>query len=205
MISATHQDLLSQINHGEFRHDLFYRLRTFEIKLPPLRHRKDDIPELVAYFLKRLTLMETVSSTPEFIDALMARPWYGNVRELQSVVERAAALARGGVMTADHVSDDGQSQVATPPLGLDDEIRRLVSDWTEQNWDNETAGALYEAMLEVIDPAILPKAFELSDNQYSAAARRLGIHRTTLKKKLDQIGDRGVIAGPSGVRCRVGR
>lgn len=189
LISATHQDLLSQVNHGEFRHDLFYRLRTFEIRLPPLRQRKSDIPELVRHFLSLSQASQSLSISPEFVNALRAHSWPGNVRELQNVVSRAATLARGGVLTADHVGKLGDTPSSQPEnaLHLDAEIQRLVSEWTQKNWEDDSLGPLYESLMKVVDPAILPTAYELSGDQYSAAARRLGIHRTTLKKKLDEM------------------
>ncbi len=188
LISATHQDLLSQINHGDFRHDLFYRLRTFEIKLPPLRQRKDDIPELVSYFLSRYQPASNLSPSPEFIEALKSRPWNGNVRELQSVVERAATFSRGGVLIPEHIVVDEYELHATHDRQrLADKIQSLISEWTEDNWSNDAFESLYDSLISVIEPAILSKAFALSENQYSSAARRLGIHRTTLKKKLDDL------------------
>ena len=191
LISATHQDLLSQINHGEFRHDLFYRLRTFEIKLPPLRNRKEDIPDLVAHFLSRYESISKnstgLNASDEFIEKLKSRPWHGNIRELQSVVERAATIARGGLLTAEHVADKDDALPSSNAGSIVDQIQSLVQQWTRQNWHEDTESPLYEQIIRLIDPAILPTAFELSERQYSSAARRLGIHRTTLKKKIDEI------------------
>ncbi len=190
LISATHQDLLSQINHGDFRHDLFYRLRTFEIKIPPLRQRREDIPELVNYFLQRYPSATSALPSPEFLNDLKARPWLGNVRELQSVVERAATFARGGVITAEHIANEEPDSKQTPQsTDLVEQLQTLITEWTRHNWNDTSMESLYDSLISVIDPAILPIAFQLSENQYSAAARRLGIHRTTLKKKLDEIGN----------------
>ncbi len=185
LVSATNQDLLSQINHGDFRHDLFYRLRTFEIRLPSLSQRSDDIPELVQHFLKREVGQE-FTVTDGFIDALKSKPWPGNVRQLQSVVQRAAAFARSsGVLTADHIESERQSTVTD--IGTGKSLGDVVDQWLKQNWNNSSVESLYEAFLLLVDRELLPKAFKLSDDQYSAAARRLGIHRTTLKRKLDEI------------------
>ena len=199
LVSATNQDVLSQINHGEFRQDLFYRLRAFEIKLPPLRQRKEDIPELVNYFLRRNSKLSGITPTSEFIEKLESRTWPGNVRELQSVVERAATLARSGVLTAEHVpeTDAGatfsgvaQTTLLDTAQGIDKMLYELIVEWTRQQWEEQPANELYERLIALIEPAILPTAFQLSENQYSAAARRLGIHRTTLKKKLDELSDK---------------
>ncbi len=190
LISATHQDLLSQINHGDFRHDLFYRLRTFEIKLPPLRQRKEDIPALVNFFLSQFEVPSKISASAEFLDKLKSNAWPGNVRELQSVVARASTLARGGILVPEHVSFD-ETTIHLPANHSDlvQQLQSVVKEWTKRNWNDSEAEPLYEKLISIIDPAILPTAFDLSDRQYSAAARKLGIHRTTLKKKLDDSTD----------------
>ncbi|MEL7497647.1 MAG: sigma-54 dependent transcriptional regulator [Planctomycetota bacterium] len=192
LISATNQELLSQVNHGEFRQDLFYRLRTFEIKLPPLRQRKEDIPALVQHFLQRQAYRPTHVATQEFISKLQSKPWQGNIRELQSVVERAATLSRNGLLSADLIHDtdskpapDSNHEDASKQLV--DQLVKLVETWTEQRWTQTATDDLYEQLIATIEPAILQTAFRLSENAYSAAARRLGIHRTTLKKKLTEL------------------
>lgn len=190
LISATHQDLPSQINHGDFRHDLFYRLRTFEIKLPSLQQRKQDIPELVNHFLRQSG--STNIPTAGFLEKLQSRQWHGNVRELQSVVERAVTMARGGLLTKDHVTaEEPHPQSRQADGQMVERIQDLIAQWTRQNWADDSQGALYERLISLIEPGILPTAFQLSDRQYSAAARRLGIHRTTLKKKLDEFESEG--------------
>lgn len=185
LLSATHQDLLSQVNHGDFRHDLFYRLRTFEIQLPPLREHREDIPELTRHFLaENTTPAQSCSPSPDFLQALQQRAWPGNVRELRSVVERAAILARGGWLTPDHIEDTDLPQIPLPHANLDSEIRELAVQWVKQHWNSDSS-QLHDLFLQVVEPAIFETAFELSNQQYSAAAKRLGIHRTTLKKKLE--------------------
>ncbi|MEM7456368.1 MAG: sigma-54 dependent transcriptional regulator [Planctomycetota bacterium] len=184
LLSATHQDLLAQVNHGEFRHDLFYRLRTFEIQLPALREHRQDIPALASHFLNAVSGDRVLTISPDFVAALQNRAWPGNVRELRNVVERAAIVARGGVLTADHI-DDIQVELPTQSSSSNDaNLEQLAADWVRSNWDSE--GPLYERFLQMIEPSIMKTAFELSDRQYSAAARKLGIHRTTIKKKLDE-------------------
>ena len=189
LVTASHQDLLSQINHGDFRHDLFYRLRTFEIKLPPLRLRKEDIPELVVFFLRQ-TGNTAVSATEDFVSHLQSRRWPGNVQELQHVVAGAVELARKGMLTIDHLKPEPESTNAASSNHPDptQQIQQLIANWTKRHWDDDSGRPLYDELIAMIELAILPQAFQLSDHQYSAAARRLGIHRTTLKKKLQEMG-----------------
>jgi two-component system, NtrC family, nitrogen regulation response regulator GlnG len=188
LITATHQDLLSQINFGDFRHDLFHRLRSLEIHLPPLRHRTEDIPVLVQYFVSNANVQQRVTISDSFVTALQSRKWPGNIRELKNVVLRAVTIARGGVLTTEHV--DVTEPQSTQTLELADAnqtLQRLIKDWTKRNWHDASGKGLYEKLLDIIEPPILSAAFELSNQQYSAAARRLGIHRTTLKRKLDDV------------------
>jgi len=187
LITATNQNLLEQINYGDFRHDLFYRIRAFEIHLPPLRQRQQDIPQLVEFFLGQLDTHSPPSASLDFIKELQKRAWPGNVRELRNAVERAAVMARGGVMTAHHLEppilQETRSAQAADVAG---ELQRLAKIWVHQHWEDATHESLYEAFLELMDQPLMLTAYELSNRQYSAAARRLGIHRTTLKKKLEQ-------------------
>ena len=187
LLSATHQDLFSQVNHGDFRHDLFYRLRTFELYLPPLREHREDIPALAHHFLRRATGSDpSLCMSNEFLEGLQQRAWPGNIRELRNVVERAAILARGGVLTADHIEDFDMQLARESKHNTESELKRLTTEWMTQKWNSDSE-RLYESLWDVIEPAILQTAYALSEQQYSAAARKLGIHRTTLKKKLDDL------------------
>jgi formate hydrogenlyase transcriptional activator len=101
LIAATNQDLETHMRSGSFRPDLFYRLSVFPIRLPPLRERPEDIPRLVAYFIRRYAERQhkpALRLAPGVMERLIAYDWPGNVRELQNVIERAVILARGAVM-----------------------------------------------------------------------------------------------------------
>ena len=188
LISATHQDLRRLVRESAFRHDLFYRLVTFEIHLPPLRERKEDIEPLAKYFLGRLAAQS--GKTPpawsaDFRDALLARPWWGNVRELRHAMEHALIVSRGGVLHADHLppalarSEQEASQ--------EEKLRDCVRKWVQQAVaDPALEGRLYEMFLQLVEPVLLEAALEIHRGQYIHAARHLGIHRVTLRKKLQQ-------------------
>ncbi len=111
LISATHQDLRQRVAEGRFRHDLYFRLITFEIDIPPLRQRCEDIAELAGYFLDGLAA-KNGQPRPAISAAALAelqrRPWLGNVRELRNAIEHAMILARGGIIAPEHLP---------PPLG----------------------------------------------------------------------------------------
>ena len=98
IIAATHRDLEREVKEGRFREDLYYRLTVFPIDLPPLRQRRDDIPDLARHFLQRQQEREArapTGFTGPALDALCAYDWFGNIRELENEVERAVLLGSG--------------------------------------------------------------------------------------------------------------
>lgn len=110
IIAATNRDLQKEVNQGNFRSDLYYRLNVFPIILPPLRDRKEDLPQLVAHFVERLARnagrkIKGVSNS--VMNKMMAYPWPGNVRELEHLIERSVLLAEGSTIKAVHLPDSG--------------------------------------------------------------------------------------------------
>jgi two-component system response regulator AtoC len=106
IIAATNQDLIALIKKEQFREDLYYRLKVVEINLPPLRERKEDIPELVAYLLEKINreLRKNVRKVPpQVMRTLLNTPWKGNVRELENALTRAAILAKGDVVLEENL------------------------------------------------------------------------------------------------------
>jgi transcriptional regulator with PAS, ATPase and Fis domain len=104
VVAATNRSLKDMIIAGQFREDLFYRINVIHLEVPSLRQRKEDIPQLVDYFLRRFTSTngaEPVEMTPDALAAMVEYPWPGNVRELQNVLERLVITHRGGVITPD--------------------------------------------------------------------------------------------------------
>jgi transcriptional regulator with GAF, ATPase, and Fis domain len=126
ILAATHRSLESMIEKGEFRQDLYYRLRVVEIKLPPLRERRQDIPKLVRYFLDRYGRREgrpDIRLAPEALDRILSYPFPGNVRELENLIEGAVALAVDPVISAAdlHLGSlgDAPGVVASQGFGAD--------------------------------------------------------------------------------------
>jgi transcriptional regulator with PAS, ATPase and Fis domain len=103
LVAATNLSLSELVEQGRFRMDLFYRLNCVDILVPALRARRDDIPELIEYFLGRCTEGSRMRLEPEALDALMAHDWPGNVRELSRTIERAVTLAEGSVIALEHL------------------------------------------------------------------------------------------------------
>jgi two-component system nitrogen regulation response regulator GlnG len=213
LITATHQDLPAKVLGGDFRHDLFYRLSTFQIELPPLRQRREDIPPLVDWFVHQLSASgQAASISREALTEVSDRDWHGNVRELRNAIEHALILAQGGVILPEHlpppmpplVSATQQSAgnasrasaVGNALRGVpdkeSDQLRLLIDAWARERL---RAGvqpqALYDEFLALVEPPFLEAALRKHHGQCASAARVLGIHRTTLKKKLDQYGIAG--------------
>lgn len=135
LIAATNADLERGVAENRFRADLYYRLNVIQIRLPSLRERKDDIPELVEHFLIRLTAgKEPRTLSKECRDALTAYDWPGNVRELENVIERAVILSDGGVLTPDDLPEKvlqggrgrGSLVIDTPGMTLDELEREYI-------------------------------------------------------------------------------
>jgi DNA-binding NtrC family response regulator len=165
VIASTHQKLEKRIKEGLFREDLFYRLKVFPITLPPLRHRRSDIPEMARYFLRTGSAGRSgpTELSAEAIDALVDYPWPGNVRELKNFMERLAITMSGRTVSA----DDIRSQLSKPEE------------------DSRTYKA--KTMQEIEKEAIIA-ALDHYDGNRTRAAKSLGIGRRTLQNKLKSYG-----------------
>ncbi|GMR22807.1 MAG: sigma-54 dependent transcriptional regulator [Acidobacteriota bacterium] len=169
IIAATNRDLEKSVADGDFREDLFYRLNVIPIALPPLRERRDDIPLLAQHFVRgiaeRMGKAQPPSISPRTMDLLLKHTWRGNVRELENIIERAAALDRDGI------------------LGMDD----LPFGESERNEDRLIDHARQSSLTlsELEKEYILEVLTECSGSRKNTA-RRLGITTATLWRKLKQ-------------------
>lgn len=192
IVAATNRPLAEMIRRGEFREDLFFRLSVFQIELPPLRNRPDDIPLLAESFLQRLSLPHAHKRfTNAALDALKSRPWRGNVRELRNAVERAAIMARGELIEPEHlppIANDRSNHRADDASRL----RRLITRWTARRLHNkqslEQEARLLDEFLALVEPPLLNSVLKKCGQNRTAAARILGVNRTTLREKLRRHG-----------------
>jgi two-component system nitrogen regulation response regulator GlnG len=189
VIVATNRSLPELIAAGEFREDLFFRLSVFQIQLPPLRERKEDIPDLARHFLRRFRPGDDgdVYLTDDVIAALCAREWTGNVRELRNAVEHAAVVSRGNTIRPEDLP--APAIVARKMADPVENVRETLSEWAlveaiAEGGDEE----LYERFLSVAEPPLLRAVLSSCDNNRAQAARVLGMHRTTLRQKLRRHG-----------------
>ncbi|MBW2492094.1 MAG: sigma-54-dependent Fis family transcriptional regulator [Deltaproteobacteria bacterium] len=172
VIAATNKDLVDLKNKGLFREDLYYRLNVVSLEIPPLRERRDDIPLLAQHFLGIFAdknKKEIKGFTPKAMDLLIRYDWPGNVRELMNAVERAVVLVRADYLDAQDFS------ILQPLL---QQPARAPSDF--DNTDNRP--------IEEVEKSAILRMLESVAGNKSEAARRLGITRKTLHKKLKKYG-----------------
>jgi two-component system nitrogen regulation response regulator GlnG len=185
-IAATNRDLLRHSQGEPFRQDLYFRLAVFEIHLPPLRERVEDVPLLAERFLARLAPPgeRALRFTADALAELCRRPWPGNVRELRSAVEHGALLARSGAVGKEHLPPVTQLDAGDPAAGssaLDDAVRKWAADELAAG---RSAGNMYEQFLAQAEPPLFETVLANTLQNRAAAADLLGIHRATLRKKL---------------------
>lgn len=189
VLSATNRNLNELMAGGEFREDLFFRLSVVQIALPLLRDRAEDIPELARHFLKLAGSACVLS--PAALCELSARPWPGNVRELRNAVENAALPARGGTIEVAHLPP-ALTQSGGVSLDVAEALREATAKWMEEQLrplDLDAAEeSLYEEFLLAAEPALLETILTRCGNNRTAAARLLGLHRATLRQKLQNYG-----------------
>ena len=178
VIAATNRDLETEVSRGAFRADLYYRLNVIELRLPPLRHRREDIPLLAEHFLRRFAAEHhrQVRMAPEAMRRLEGYEYPGNVRELENIIERAVALSSGTVIGLGDLPEVKAPKIATPqpPTALPAEgvdLDQLVSDY-ERTW--------------------VLRALEQAAGVRKRAAGLLGISFRSLRYRLQKLGiDKG--------------
>jgi DNA-binding NtrC family response regulator len=184
VLCATNRDLRKMIKDDEFREDLYFRINTFEIRLPSMRERRSDIPDLARHLLGRAARRpaEQVAELlgPEAIDVLLEHEWPGNVRELANVMEHAYIIAGGGPIQPEHLPIHIRSRQGPPTLSL-----------TPAPGD----AACGPRTLHEIEMEHVVRVLEKHGGNKPAAAAELGISLKTLYNKLNQLNERRKSAG----------
>jgi len=182
VIAATNVDLKQAIEDGRFREDLYYRISTFRVDLPPLRERRSDIAKLAHYLLAKMLLRgdrETVELASETIEKLESYGWPGNVRELYNVVEHGLTLCNGALLTPAHlpafVGAADESAAAASSVGAEDGGLQQYSDARKQ-------------LLEDFETNYLSDLLDGCEGNLSEASRRSGIDRTNLRRMIQRRG-----------------
>jgi len=189
VLTATHQDLEAGIRQKLFREDLYYRLNVVAIVLPALRQRREDIPQLVRYFLRKYG-PELGHPNPSIhagaMDFLQSQSWPGNVRELENAMRKALLLAQGYTINADHVRTALNQSGGTAAFGeqtLGQAIDELLAS-AQRGLTTDVHAHLFEAT----ERELFRRAIALAEGNQARAARWLGVSRITMKAKLVQFG-----------------
>lgn len=192
IITATHRDLETMSEAGTFRSDLYYRLNVFEIEIPALRNRPEDLPLLVGHFIHRASreLDQDVNRvSDDAMEALSSYDWPGNIRELQSVLKKAVLNATGPLLLSEFLPDSIRSTSASTPNG--NGLSRAESDPWEQFAEeriNAGTNAMYDEFVERMERWLLTRVLKHTSGNQVQAAAILGITRTTLRGKLNKLG-----------------
>lgn len=169
VVAATNRDLTADVRSGRFRQDLFYRIRVVQLELPPLRRRREDIPALVDHFVARFNRVQgkhVEGVAPDVLALLMAHDYPGNVRELENLVEHAFVLCPQGRIELGHLPPEFSARTHRPDVGVAD----------------------MPAALRSTEAQCIVAALERHGGNRLAAARELGLHRSTFFRKVKALG-----------------
>jgi two-component system, NtrC family, nitrogen regulation response regulator GlnG len=197
IIAATKHDLRTLVDQGLFREDLYYRLNVVALQIPPLRERKEDIPDLASAFLVRARkegLPEKQLDRSAF-DLLVAYDWPGNVRELENVIRRLTVLSPEPIITAREVERELRSAVPRTAAERDfeSEIEALLSrhyiTHLSSSPDGESeSGEIYQSVIEKVERPLIRLALAATNGNKVRAAALLGLNRNTLRSKIQGLG-----------------
>ncbi|MEO1773583.1 MAG: nitrogen regulation protein NR(I) [Pseudomonadota bacterium] len=199
IVAATHQDLRGLINEGRFREDLYYRINVVPIRLPPLRDRLDDIPDLVRHFLSRAEKegLPRKGLNAAAMDALKAYRWPGNVRELENMVRRVAVLCPDDVVSAEVI--EAEMAQRGPSGALDGEeagevgrtlgaaVELHLRRYFQLHGESLPPDGLYDRVLREVEMPLIALTMAATRGNQLRAADVLGINRNTLRKKIREL------------------
>jgi len=168
IIAATNRDLRERMLQGAFREDLYYRINVVRLELPPLRNRREDIPLLASRFVEKFNLLQgrhVSGVSPEALSLFMAHHWPGNIRELENVIERAFILCGDGPIGIEHLPGEMRREISLP---------------------SPSPGSV--TAHRILDASLIRAALDRNMQNREAAARELGIHRSTLFRRMKKLG-----------------
>jgi two-component system nitrogen regulation response regulator GlnG len=187
VIAATHQDLEERVKQSLFREDLLHRLNVIRIEVPPLRQRREDIPELLMHYLNEAAVelgVEPKTLTPEAASALSNFDWPGNVRQIVNACRRLTVTAPGREIKAEDIPADLGG--VPGPAKLQDEWTRQLTNWAEKRLAAGETPLLDDAMPE-FERTLIRAALRKAEGGRQDAAKLLGWGRNTLTRKLKEL------------------
>ena len=195
VVAATNRRLDLAIQDGSFREDLFYRLNVVPIFLPPLRERKEDIPDLVDFFISRYAQDYGQSKgtiSPEAFKLLMVYDWPGNVRELENSLKRALVMCAGQVLLPEHfpeLSGSAVPSITKAPIGFESRLASLMSERVDELIESGTSsGSLHAEIRVAVEKPLFESILQRTSWNRRKAAEILGINRNTLHSKMEEYG-----------------
>ena len=195
IIAATNRNLRGLIAQGLFREDLFFRLNVAPVRLPPLRDRTEDIPDLARAFLLRANREGLPSKTIDqsALDRLKTHSWPGNVRELENLIRRVCALYGEDLITARIVERELQEPAVIQPgdegpVTLSTLVERHLTSYFADQPDGVPPVGLYDRVLEEVERPLIHLALSATRGNQVRAAEILGLNRNTLRKKIQDLG-----------------
>jgi nitrogen regulation protein NR(I) len=189
VIAATHRDLDAAIRQNQFREDLYYRISVVVLSLPPLRERKEDIPDLVGFFLQKYAVefgVKNPSIHPDAIEFLQTQSWPGNVRELENVIRKVLLLSQNYTISIEHVRT-ALTKGGLPVASADKSLHQYVDELITAAQRGELTDA-HARLHEAVERMLFGRAIELAHGNQAKAARWLGVSRMTIREKLTQFG-----------------
>ena len=184
ILSATHKNLAKLVEANQFRQDLFYRINVIELRVPPLRERREDVPKLAGRVLERLAGENGQSPaklTPEALQALLTYAFPGNVRELENVLERAVALCENNTIKPDDLRLTSANQAtSSAPARIEEEL--------DDDGDGSGGEGGLDSYISNLEREAIMKALQETRYNKTAAAKKLGITFRALRYKLKKLG-----------------
>ncbi len=195
IIAATHRDLRALIRQGLFREDLFYRLNVVPIRLPPLRERAQDIPDLVRHFLNQAEEegLPAKSLDSAAMDRLKAYRWPGNIRELENMIRRLTALYSESVIGIDIIEAELSDTTPAPEAAtVEDEslgaaVERQLRAYFAAHKHGLPAAGLYDRVVREVEKPLIELSLSATRGNQLKAAALLGVNRNTLRKKIREL------------------
>ena len=188
VIAATHQDLAAAVKAGRFREDLYHRLNVMCIAIPPLRDRKEDIPELARVYLQQAARelgIGAKSLSEDALEAMMAYDWPGNVRELVNLCRRLTVISAGNQIT---LADFPGATGLAGARGEENDWTRALASWAEDRLAAAPADPLLARALPALERTLIQVALRRAQGRRMEAARLLGWGRNTLTRKIKELG-----------------
>ena len=184
IIAASNKNLRDEVINGRFREDLYHRLNVFSIYIPPLRERKEDIPELSEYFISRAVKeneKKIKGISPKALKLLASYSWPGNVRELENVIRRAVVVASSDIINVNDII------LSPEPYKKElQELSNVIKDILDRVDATEIGTSLYRCIVTSVEKTLIKKALELTKGNQVQASEFLGITRVTLRKKIQE-------------------